>query len=82
MIFSILDDDVQPVPEQRLQNPELADSANFAQLPKKKKKRTREKVQTLGKKRTQKRIPAPRPSPIYKLSMMPMVWNISVGQPR
>jgi len=25
-------------------------------------------------------IPAPRPTPIHKLSMMSMVWNISIGQ--
>ena len=27
-----------------------------------------------------KRVPAPQPTPIYKLSMTPMVWNISMGQ--
>jgi len=28
----------------------------------------------------EKRIPAPQPTTIYKLSMTSMVWNISTGQ--
>ena len=26
------------------------------------------------------RVPGPRPTPVYVLSMMSMVWNIAVGQ--
>jgi len=35
----------------------------------------------LSEKRREKRsIPAPQPTPIYRLSMPDMVWNISLGQ--
>jgi len=65
--------DSQPVPEQQLQNPEVM--------------QFQKKFRLLGKrgfKLSQERkrcsIPAPRPTPIYKLSMMSMIWNISMGQ--
>jgi len=28
----------------------------------------------------EKRVPAPQPTPIYKLSMASMIWNISIVQ--
>jgi len=54
---------------------ELADFtelANFTELAK-----FTEKGQTHGKVRTpRKEVPAPQPTPIYKLSMTSMVWSI------
>jgi len=32
-----------------------------------------------SQKREEKSIPAPSPTPIHKLSVMSMVWNISIG---
>jgi len=74
--------DLQPVPEQRSQNPEH--TVNFAELPKKAGKvqtPREETIQTHGKEHSWKRgSPAPRPTPIHKLSRTPMVWSISTGQ--
>ena len=39
-------------------------------------RQTHRKVRTLGK----EKIPAPWPTPIYKLSMTSMAWNIFIGQ--
>jgi len=71
-----------PVPEQQSWNPEIM---NFAKLLKKAK--LPEKFELLAKrgfelmeKREKRKIPAPWPTPINKLSVTSMVWNISIGQ--
>jgi len=60
---------------------------NFAKLPKKTK--LPEKFELPAKrgfelmemrKKRERKIPAPEPTPIHQLSMMSMVWNISIGQ--
>ena len=66
----------QPVAEQQSQNTKLN---NFAQFPKKVWTPRQEKIRTHENKK--EKIPAPQPTPIHKLSMMSMVWNICVGQP-
>jgi len=53
----------------------ITELVDFTELPQKK-TQLLEKLELTEK----KRIPAPRPTPIYKLSMTSMVWNISLGQ--
>jgi len=55
---------------------------NFAKLPKKTELLEKfELMDQRGFKLTEARkIPAPWPAPIHKLSMTPLVWNISIGQ--
>jgi len=76
--------DSQSVPEQQSQNPKIV---NFGKLPKK--TELTEKVQPPGQERIQiheneksRKLCAPPPTPIHKLSMPSMVWNISVDQLR
>jgi len=57
--------ELQPVPELRPWNPELADFAEKFQLP---------------KKEAERRYFCLWATCIYKLSMMSMVWSISIGQ--
>jgi len=74
--------DLQSVPKQRLRNSELADFTDFAKLLKK--TEHMEKFQLLDKRgfelMEKRKIPAPQPTPIYKLHVMPMAWNISSCQ--
>ena len=76
--------DLQSVPKQQSWNPELADFVNFTGLLKKTKlpekfklpdKRGFEPLQKIIK----RKIPAPCPTPIYKLRTTSVVWNILVG---
>jgi len=70
---------------------DLAKLANFAELAEVMEKRpnSQKKVQTHRRDQTpikreakclEKRVPASQPTLSHKLSMTPMVWNISVGQ--
>ena len=63
--------DLQPCPEQGLQNPALT---NFAK-PKKDQTPRKERIRTHGKEKDS----SPWPTPIYKLSMTSTVWNISIA---
>jgi len=58
------------------------DFANFTKLPKKTK--LPEKFRLLEKRGFEptemRKIPASRTNPFHKMSMMPIVWNISIGQ--
>jgi len=75
--------DSQPVLEQRLWNPEIADFLNFTKLLKK--TELVENVELPDQRgfelrETREEVPAPWPAPIHKLSMMSVVRNMSVGQ--
>jgi len=71
--------DSQPVPEQKWRNLELADFVNFMEPPKK--TELPERFILTEKRGINKgRFLSPCPTPIYKLSMTSMVWNISIGQ--
>jgi len=69
---------------------ELMNFADFAKHMEKKKNQTlgegqtpgKERIQTHGKEKEKKtrKFPTPRPTPLYKLSMRSVVWNISIGQ--
>jgi len=91
--FSPPETDSQPVPEQPSQNPELVDFANFTKFmdfiyltkltektPKllEKLKRSDKRGSELTKKR---RLLAPQPTSIYKVSITSMVRSISINQP-
>jgi len=76
---------LQSVPKQWSWNAKLVNFANFAKLPKK--TELLEKFKLLDKKgleltevRKERMIPVPQPTLIHKLSMMSMVWNVSIGQ--
>jgi len=76
---------LQLVPQQRSGSLELADSVHFTKLPKKTKFPEKFKLPDkrgfeLREMRKKRRIPAARPAPIYRLSMMSMARSISIGQ--
>jgi len=64
----------QPVPEQRSWNPRKQILWNSHW-----KSPGQERTWTHGNKKSRE-LPAPQPTLIHKLSMTPMVWNISIGQ--
>jgi len=75
--------DSQSVPGQRQQNPELADFANFAKLPKKTKLLEKFKLPNKrGSEPTEKRRAdsCPPASPRSYTELMSVLWGISMGQ--
>jgi len=68
------------VPKQRLQILERADFAIFMKFPKKTKLLEKFREEGMRTHRKEKKIAAPQPTTVYKLSMKSMVWNISIGQ--
>jgi len=68
LFFSLPDD--KPASSQAA----MTDLMDFAEFPKKRPNSWK----SLNSQK--KRIPAPWPTPIHKLSMMSMLWNISTGQ--
>jgi len=52
----------------------------FCEIPKKVQTSGHERIRTHRKEKSRE-ASCPRPTPIHKLSLMPMVWNIAIGQP-
>ena len=68
--------DMQPVPEQHLQNLQIT---NFAEFSKKFELPDHSGFELVETRRADSFLP-PQPTPVHKLSMTSMVWNISIGQ--
>jgi len=66
----------QPVPQQRPLQPGIRGFCELHKTPERDRIPGKERIQTHGR----EKIPAPWPTPIYKLSRMSTVWQISPGQ--